>query len=415
MQMSNICTSPIQGISCWQQSHKNNGCNALWRRRRTFALLVDRTLLSHTANCQTALGTAHPVQYAAQSKTAERRWRRVTGLQRSDRQASRAASEVVPSGTPSWRPSYWLPSRRSPHDVHLQARSPPCHPASAPATLRHGPRSWRSSWPVPPALPPASIQAREREDAPLVVNPRSLVLESNQVSVFKAYASGVPGDSLVTSIEWTATGGSIGLDGTYSSPSTGDYKVVGKRHGPSGPRSDSAIVDVVPPATHAYGRRHRPGVRRRWPPASSRPSTRSAGYPTATSVAIGVTWTATGGYIDAGGVFTAGSSPGTLPGHREGGVGRCCGHRTGRHHARSGCSAATAARPRRQPAGCRQLPQSSFGVQRAGRVCRRLQLVVRHRGDLHPDVLDRDQKRVDLQSARRGRPAEPSLESERHR
>ncbi|HWW55127.1 MAG TPA: hypothetical protein VNY84_15225, partial [Acidimicrobiales bacterium] len=72
--------------------------------------------------------------------------------------------------------------------------------------------------------------AANSDDAPLVVNPRSLVLEANQVSVFKAYASGVAGDSLVTSIEWTATGGSIGLDGTYSAPSTGDYRVVGKRH-----------------------------------------------------------------------------------------------------------------------------------------------------------------------------------------
>jgi hypothetical protein len=148
------------------------------------------------------------------------------------------------------------------------------------------------------------------EDAPLVVNPRSLVLESNQVSVFKAYASGVPGDSLVTSIEWTATGGSIGLDGTYSSPSTGDYKIVGKRHGPKRTTSDTAIVIVVPPQPTISGVAVAPASAT--VAAGKRQTFNAVGWLSdSTTAAIGVTWTATGGYIDAGGVYTAGSSAGT--------------------------------------------------------------------------------------------------------
>lgn len=147
------------------------------------------------------------------------------------------------------------------------------------------------------------------ENAPLVVNPRSLILEANQVSVFKAYASGVPGDSLVTSIEWTATGGSIGLDGTYSSPTTGDYRVVGKRHGPNRTTSDTATVTVVPP---------QPTISTVL--VSPQPATVTATkqqtfsavgkLSDGSTVAIGVTWSATGGSIDPGGVFTAGSTAG---------------------------------------------------------------------------------------------------------
>lgn len=147
-------------------------------------------------------------------------------------------------------------------------------------------------------------------DAPVVVNPRSLTLETNQSSVFKAYARGVPGDSLVTSIEWTATGGTIGLDGTYMSPSIGSYKVVGKRHGPNRTTSDTATVTVVP---------SQPSVTTVAVSPSSA-SVTAGGQQTfsavgklsdGSTVAIGVAWTATGGVIDPGGVYTAGATPGT--------------------------------------------------------------------------------------------------------
>jgi hypothetical protein len=148
-------------------------------------------------------------------------------------------------------------------------------------------------------------------DAPIAVNPRALILEANQVSVFKAYAKGVPGDSLVTSIEWTATGGTIGLDGTYSSPATGEYKIVGKRHGPSRTTTDTAKVVVVPP---------QPTVAQVIVSPSSATVTgktqqtfvATGKLSDGSTVAIGVSWTATGGSIDAGGVFTAGSTAGSF-------------------------------------------------------------------------------------------------------
>ena len=147
-------------------------------------------------------------------------------------------------------------------------------------------------------------------DAQIVLSPRSVMLEANQVSVFKAYATGVPGDSLVTSIEWTATGGTIALNGTYSSPSTGDFKVVGKRHGPNRTTADTSTVTVVPPQPTITSVVVSPGS------ASVTTSTQQTfsavgKLSDGSTVAIGVSWTATGGSIDPGGVYTAGSTAGT--------------------------------------------------------------------------------------------------------
>jgi hypothetical protein len=65
----------------------------------------------------------------------------------------------------------------------------------------------------------------------IVINPRSVTLETNQPVVFRAYESAAVGSALVSSIEWTATGGVIGTDGTYSSSVTGEFKIRGKRKG----------------------------------------------------------------------------------------------------------------------------------------------------------------------------------------
>lgn len=159
-------------------------------------------------------------------------------------------------------------------------------------------------------VPTGVDSALNPADAQVVVNPRSLILEANQSSVFKAYATGVPGDSLVTSIEWTATGGNISLNGTYSSPSTGDFKVVGKRHGPNRTTSDTATVTVVPPQPSITAVVVSPS------PAAVTAKTQQTfsaigKLSDGSTVPIGVTWTATGGSIDAGGIYTAGPTPGT--------------------------------------------------------------------------------------------------------
>src|SRR4029077_8131277 len=107
----------------------------------------------------------------------------------------------------------------------------------------------------------------------------------------------VPGDSLVTSIEWTATGGSIALNGTYSSPTTGDFRVVGKRHGPHKTTGATAIVTVVPTQPSIIAVVVSPTSSS--VVSGSQETLNAIGkLSDSTTVAIGVTWTATGGSID---------------------------------------------------------------------------------------------------------------------
>ena len=94
-------------------------------------------------------------------------------------------------------------------------------------------------------------------DARIVVDPRSLTLEARRATVVMACANGRPGNSLVTSIEWTATGGTIALNGTYSSPSPGALQVGAKRHDPNRTTADRATVTVVQPPSHSRGWDHR--------------------------------------------------------------------------------------------------------------------------------------------------------------
>ncbi len=148
---------------------------------------------------------------------------------------------------------------------------------------------------------------------PVVLNPRSVVLETTQGVVFRAFDSPLPGSAEITSIEWTASGGSIGSDGSFSAAETGEFKVIGKRRRTGNPhdRPDTSVVIVVPPQPSLEG-------------LTVTPETATVGgglqqlftavgrLTDGDLVSVGVTWTATGGSIDAGGLYTAGNTPGTF-------------------------------------------------------------------------------------------------------
>ncbi len=146
-------------------------------------------------------------------------------------------------------------------------------------------------------------------DGPVALNPRAVTLEGSQGVLFRAFESLIPGSSQVTSIEWTATGGTIDASGNYASSGTGSFKVVGRRKGNPHNQPDTSIVIVVPtqptlvkvtltPTTATVAG----GTQRQF----SVVGTRSDG----TQVQIGVDWSTDGGAIDQGGLYTAGR-PGT--------------------------------------------------------------------------------------------------------
>jgi hypothetical protein len=147
-------------------------------------------------------------------------------------------------------------------------------------------------------------------DGPVALSPRTVTLEGTQQVLFRAFESLIPGSSQVTSIEWTATGGSIAGDGNYTSAATGAFKVIGRRKGNPHNLPDTSTVIVVPvqttltavqvtPSTATVGG----GLQQQF----SAVGVQSDG----SQVPIGVTWTASGGTIDAGGLYTAGFAAGT--------------------------------------------------------------------------------------------------------
>jgi len=160
---------------------------------------------------------------------------------------------------------------------------------------------------------PTAINQSPTDDGnegPVAVSPRQVILEGSRGVLFKAFESLIPGSSQVTSIEWTTSGGTIDASGSYKPTSTGAFKVVGRRKGNPHNQPDTSIVVVVPPQPTIVA-------------IDVTPSTATVGgglqqqftavgrLSDGTEATIGVDWTAAGGTIDAGGLYTAGRTAGT--------------------------------------------------------------------------------------------------------
>jgi hypothetical protein len=154
--------------------------------------------------------------------------------------------------------------------------------------------------------------AANADGLPVAVAPRRVTLEARQAALFKAYnRGGTLGDSLLTSIEWTATGGTIGSDGSFSSDASGEVRVIGIKRGKQKQVADTAVVVIVPPQPDLSSISVTPGSAT-IPSGSQQTFTATGQLTDGTQVPVGIDWSATGGSIDAGGTFTAGSSTGTF-------------------------------------------------------------------------------------------------------
>ena len=162
----------------------------------------------------------------------------------------------------------------------------------------------------------------------LFISPRLMTIEGSQSVRFAAFESLIPGSAEVTAIEWTATGGSVGGDGSYtpgeiSRGSVGpdgeympggisEFKVIGKKRGwANKPPTDTAVVIIVEPQPTLVSVTISPSGKS----ASSGSVvqfTATGWRSDSTSAPIGVTWTATGGTIDLGGLYKAGNTSGTF-------------------------------------------------------------------------------------------------------
>jgi hypothetical protein len=143
-------------------------------------------------------------------------------------------------------------------------------------------------------------------DAGVRVVPRTVTIETNQRIRFRG--TSLRGRDLVTGLAWSATGGAtITSNGLFSASTAGTYKVVGRGRGRNKP--DTSTVIVIPPPTDLVGIVASPDSVA-LAAGANHTFTALGRLADGTTTSVGVTWTATGGAIDAGGVFTAGNGAG---------------------------------------------------------------------------------------------------------
>lgn len=169
-----------------------------------------------------------------------------------------------------------------------------------------------------------SLGAAESGAAELALSPARATAEPQQ-KIRLAFRDQVIGDLTPSfDVEWTVVGGSgvIAPDGSFTATQPGVYTIIGAKgkgngggnngqgKGNGGSNTDTSVVVVVPPAPTL--------VAVELTPATA--SVEAGGHlqfdavgrdPDGATVAIGVDWSATGGTIDAGGHYIAGSVGGT--------------------------------------------------------------------------------------------------------
>jgi hypothetical protein len=168
---------------------------------------------------------------------------------------------------------------------------------------------------LPPDLPESGIyEWRPRESTPvaLLVSPDSVTVETNQLLQIRARGRNQAGDEVVAPVTWSTTGGTILPDGRFSAASVGTYQVTGRTRTRTGDylietstisvvrRQAKLKTVVISPDSVALS------------PGLSQTFTATGRLAAGDTVPIGVTWSAGGGTIDAGGHYLAGDTVGTF-------------------------------------------------------------------------------------------------------
>ncbi|MGC2321672.1 MAG: hypothetical protein WA463_03480 [Terriglobales bacterium] len=149
-----------------------------------------------------------------------------------------------------------------------------------------------------------SASATVTVSAPVVSVTISPVSASMLTGGTQTFTAGVTGSSN-TSVTWSATGGSISLGGTYTAPSTAGTFTVKATSAADTTKSASATVTV---SAQTVAVSISPGTASLAPSATQQFTATVTGSTGSTAV----TWTASGGTISAGGLYTAPSSAGTF-------------------------------------------------------------------------------------------------------
>jgi hypothetical protein len=142
----------------------------------------------------------------------------------------------------------------------------------------------------------------------VVITPPRATAEPNQTVKLTAFGLDAGGDSLALSdLVWTASGGTVTAQGAFSASAPGTYTLTAASRG----RKKSSTVVVVPPSPSMTAVVISPDTAR-LQAHGQQLFTAVGRLGDGTTSAVAVTWTASGGVIDAGGTYTAGATAGTF-------------------------------------------------------------------------------------------------------
>lgn len=151
------------------------------------------------------------------------------------------------------------------------------------------------------AVPPPSLTA-------VILTPASASLQFGQTQQFSAVGQLSDGSSTSIAITWTATGGTVGASGLYTAGgAAGNFRVIARS---ATGLADTSTVAVTAPTVTAISLT---------PATASLQSGQTQQFSASATLSNGgtqanapVTWTATGGAINASGLYTAGATAGTF-------------------------------------------------------------------------------------------------------
>jgi len=143
------------------------------------------------------------------------------------------------------------------------------------------------------------------------VEPHAVTLAAGAAQQFTAMAQFSDGGTAAATVTWSATGGTISQSGSFTAGSTpGEYLVIATGRGvtladsafvtiPAPPPPNLVAIEVTPPAATVQS-----GLTLQFT-AIGRLSDNS-------TTSVPVAWSATGGTVSAGGIYTAGATPGSF-------------------------------------------------------------------------------------------------------
>jgi hypothetical protein len=145
----------------------------------------------------------------------------------------------------------------------------------------------------------------------VTVSPDTATLAPSATRQFTATGAYTDGTSKAVAVAWTATGGTVGTSGLYTAPATaGTYRVIG-RETASG-LADTSTITVASAAAPTLGKLVLTPATASVQTGGTLQFTATGTYSDGTSKAAAATWSATGGTVSTGGLYTAGQTAGTF-------------------------------------------------------------------------------------------------------